>query len=171
MFTLRRFLPRALLLALLSLAGCRSVLNLPPAAEIRGGFTVSVEVPPQPSAARVFADIGAFAGRRGFVRQGARKAPSIDPATHQPLPPAPERYLLGKIALEVSYDASHLRVSAYLHSGSGHDRKVIARFYPDFDQEYVPRYGDETTINELNFGDDSSSPPRSRGSSGRGGSR
>ena len=124
--------------------------------EIRGGFTVAVDVPGQPTSARVISDIGAFARQRGFVLQGANPAP-------------PQRYVSGKIILEISYDAAHLRVSAYLHSsGNGSDRKLIGQFDADFQEKYAGVYGDQSAISESDYGDNVTGPSRGRSGS-RGG--
>ena len=147
---------RALLLLLVALAGCTEYLGAPPPQETRGGFTVLVDAAGQPTDARVVADIAAFAQRRGFVHQ---------PAT-------PERYLLGNIELDVTYDAAHLRVVAFLHTFSHQlSHKFIDRFYQDFHQEYAARYGDEDPIFENDYMDDASSPPRGGGGSRGAGSR
>ena len=149
----------ACLLLLIPLTGCRSVLNLPPPQETRGGFTVAVNVPGQPTAAQVFADVGAYARGRGFVRQGA---PSAQPA------PAPERYLSGKITLDVVYDAEHLSVVADLHSFSHQlGRKFIGEFYQGFRQQYGGSYGDEGVIVENENTDDTGSPLRGGGNRGK----
>ena len=151
MFALPTSLRNALALSLLALVSCRSVLNLPPAQDIHGGLTVAVGLPGQPSATQVFADAGAFARRRGFVRQGEPPAAQMDPATHQPLPPSQERYLAGKMALDVTYDPAHLRVVADLHSpGALHDRQFMKTFTRDFRQQYGASYGDEGGIVENN---------------------
>ena len=110
---------------------------------------MSVEVPGQPSAQRVLTDIGTFAQGQGYIRQGAPASFSVDAVTHQPSATASERYLSGKIVLEIRYDPSHLRIVAYLHStGSGRDRKTINQFYQGFAQQYAGRYGDQTSIVE-----------------------
>ena len=171
MWNYRRLSCCALLLSLAVLGGCRSVLNLPPVQEIQGGFTVPVEVPGQPTAARVFADVGSFAQQRGFVRESAPATAQLDPNTHQPLPPAPVRYLRDKLKLDVVFDADHLRVTAYLHSaGGGGDRRFIGQFDRDFSQEYAGIYGGEGSISETNYADPANVPPRTTGG-GRGGPR
>ena len=172
---LLRLLSRASLLSLATLAGCAlfsgdawqrpSPLSgpAPPPPEsqarreVQGGFTVLAEAPDYPSAARVAADIEAFAQRRGFVRQTARPAPQFDPATHQPLPPGPARYRLGGTVLDVAYQPADHRVVASLHSFKL-DRKFTDQFYRDFDREYGGRYGEEDPIFENDFGDDASNP-------------
>lgn len=185
MIPLRRFLRAILLLPVVCAAGCSffsddgsqrpSPFNKPPPQppeekqEQRGGFAVPVEVPGQPLAPRVVSDIGAFAEARGFARQGARAAFSVDPVTHQPSAVASERYLQGKILLDLSYDPAHLRVVAYLHStGSGRDRKTINQFYQDFAQQYGGRYGDQTAIVESDFPENSGVPLGRGGGGGRG---
>ena len=167
------FLSGASLLALTALAGCAMFSSAarqspsplsgrPPPQERQekhenqGGFTVLVGAPGQPTAARVVADIGAFAQKRGFVRQSTRPAPQADP-----LAPVPERYRLGEIVLDVTYRAADLRVSAYLHSfSSGLGRKFTDQFCHDFDQEYAGRYGEEDPILESAYADDAGGPPR-----------
>ena len=168
MFTVHRFSSCALLLTVAALTGCRSVLNLPPAQEIRGGFTVSAGLSGQPSAARVFTDIGTFAQHRGFVRQSAPMTTQIDPVSQQPVPTAPERYRHDKIKLDVSYDAAHLRVLAFLHSpGGGSDRRVIGQFYQDFHRAYAGSYGGDGAMFENTYTDDAGAVQQ--GSGGRGG--
>ena len=168
MLTVRSCLSCVLLLALMALAGCRSVLNLPPAQEPRGGFSVLVGLPDQPTTERVFADVGTFAQEHGFVRLSDSSAPALDPATHQPTAPAPLRYLRGKIGLDVSYDAAHLRVVVSLHStGSGGDRRFISQFNGGFYQQYVGKYG--TGVLSLDDeADERSVPVRNSGRDGRG---
>ncbi len=152
MFTLRRFLPRAWLLPLLLLAGCESVLNIQPQ-ENRGGFVVLVDVPGQPASPRVVADIGAFAQRRGFVRQTTGATPG--------------RYLLGKITLDVAFQPANSRVTAYLHSFSGQlNRKFGDTFYRDFSQQYAGPYGGEGNIVQTDFAYESGGPPKGNGGSG-----
>ena len=151
------------------LVGCATMLNIQPQ-ETTGGFYVLVDVPGQPAASRVVADVGAFAQRRGFVRQSVSPAPTSDPAAHQPLPPAPERYKLGKITLDVTYQADHLRVAAYLHSFSSQlSHKFIESFDEDFAQEQAGRYGDQDTIFETDFSNGSGIPLRGSGGHARGG--
>ena len=175
MFTVRHFLRWASLLSLAALAGCEmfstdawqrpSPFSGPPPPppekhEPQGGFTVLVDVPGQPTSARVVADVGNFAQQRGFVRQGAAPAPPVDPAAHQPLGLAPERYVLGKIVLDVSYEAAHLSVNANLHSFSHElNRKFVDRFYSDFHQQYAGRYGDEDVIIEHDYEEDAGGAP------------
>ena len=180
MFTFPRFLNCALLFLIIGMAGCSffsdddsqrpSPFNKPPPRlpepkqEVRGGFTVPVEVPDQPAAPRVMSDIGTFAQARGFIRQGAQASFKVDPLTHQPAGGSSERYLLGKVFLEVSYDPAHLRVVAYLHSaGSGRDRKTINQFYQDFAQQYAGRYGDQAAIVESDFPENPALPVRGGG--------
>ena len=164
MITVRNFLFRAsLLLSLAAVTGCVYVLNVQPQ-ETRGGFTVSVGVAGQPTAPRVVTDIGTLARWRGFVLQGAKSALRIDPATHQPLLPAPQRYLLGKIVLDVICEADGFRVSAYLHSPSRQlDRKFIDGFYQTFHQEYASSYGEEDTIIQTDYSNESGGPPAGGG--------
>ncbi len=103
-----------------------------------------VDAPNQPAAARVIADIGAFAQRRGFVRQGGQ--------------PGAERYFLGKVVLDVAFRASDSRVVASLH-GSRLSRKLVDGFNRDFRQEYARQYGDEDPILENDFGDGQDNAP------------
>lgn len=167
MFTLRCFLCAVLLSTGFALAGCEYLSNVEPQ-ENHGGFNVLVDLPGQPTAPRVFADIGTFARQRGFVRTTAPAAPPVDPAAHQPPPPAPERYVLGKITLDVTYDTTHLWVSAYLHGFSHRlDHKFIDNFYQGFAQENAGRYGDTDTIIESDDGSGAAVP--SRGGGRRGG--
>ena len=157
MIALRRLLPCTLLLPLAALAGCAALSSdywrgpsilttVPPEPqkqarrETQGGFTVLVDAPGQPAAARVIADIGAFAQRRGFVRETAQAGA--------------ERYVFGQTTLEVAFRSSDSHVVASLH-GFRLNRKFVASFYLDFDREYAPRYGDEDPIIESDFGDDS----------------
>ena len=146
---IRRFLHGALLLPLLVLAGCQDFLQSPsilttapppPVKESRhepqGGFAVLVDAPGQPTVARATADIGAFAQRRGFVRQGA------------------ERYILGKVVLDVTFRAEDSRVIASLHS-FGLSQKFVKDFYRDFNREYAAKYGEENPIIENDFTADS----------------
>ena len=159
-----------LLLTLAALAGCRSVLNLPPLQEPRGGFTVLAGLPDQASAVRVFADVGTFAGQRGFVRESARATAQVDPATGLSVPSGPERYGREKLKLDLSYDAAHLRVIAYLHGPGGEgERRFIHQFAHDFSQTYAASYGGEGAIAENNFTDDASGLPHGGGSGGRAG--
>lgn len=171
MFAFRRLLPRCALplFALVALGGCEawqqpSILTTRPMTpapepkrEVRGGFTVTVDVPGQPASARVMADIGEFARQRGFVHQSGASST------------AAQRFTLDKIVLDVSYDAAHLLVRAYLHSsGYGGDRKIIAQFDADFQAKYDGLYGDQSAILESDYGDGTAvSPARGRG--GRGG--
>ena len=157
MTTLRLSLSCAFLLSLGTLAGCASGPARPPRSHTaRGGFSVLVDGPDHPASARVLADIGAYAQRRGFVRQPARPGPPVDPVTGESLPAAPQLYLLGSVEMEVSYQPTTHRVSAYLHSGNReHDRRFIGTVYHDFDREYGPRYGGGDPISETGFVDDS----------------
>ena len=163
MFTRHRFLLGVALLWLGALGGCRSVLNLAPLQEPRGGFTVLAGLPDQPSVVRVFADVGTLAGQHGFARVSAASATQVDPTTQQPVPTGTERYQRGTMKLEVSYDAGHLRVVALLHGPGGEgERRFIRQFYRDFQQAYAGSYGG--AIVEINADDVPSVPPR--GSSG-----
>ena len=176
MFTRHRFLVGMASLWLGTLGGCRSVLNLPPVQEIRGGFTVLAGLPDQPNATRVFADVGTFASQRGFVRESGTSATQVDPTTQQPVPSGAERYRRDTIKLDVSYDAAHLRVIAFLHSNGGNsDRRFIGQFYRDFRQTYAGSYGGDGTIVENSFADEASVPTRGgggeRGGRSGGGSR
>ncbi len=185
MLNFRCFLSGTLLLALAALAGCSmfsadawqrpsplSGRPLPPEKqgkrEFQGGFTVQLDDPDRPPAARVVTDIGAYAQRRGFVLQAATSAPQLDPATGQALAPAPQRYSFGSIVLDVIYQPSDLRVVADLHSFSfklGHG--FADRFFHDFDHEYAGRYGQGDPIFENDYTDDTTAPVGDR--SGRGG--
>ena len=173
MFNFRRFLTCALLLSLAPLAGCElfssdawqrpSPLSStpPPRAgqekhEIQAGFSVLLDDPGRPAPARVIADIGTFARQHGFVRQSARPAPPVDPATQQPLPAAPERYILGNIVLDVAYRPADYHVVASLHSFSSQlSRKFADQFFQNFDREYGGRYGDGDPIFENDYVDES----------------
>ena len=172
-FTMASLLRRRygwLFLAVSLLAGCRSVLNLPPVQEPRGGFTVLAGLPDQASAVRVFADVGSFAGQRGFVRGSASAKAEVDPATGQPVPFGPERYGQEKLKLDLSYDAAHLRVIAYLHGPGGEgERRFIHQFAHDFSQTYAASYGGAGAITENTFTDDASGRPHGGGSTGGGG--
>ena len=173
MFTFRRFLSCALLLPLAAFAGCSLLPSGPPPPqkrEVQGGFTVRVDGPGLPGAAGVATDIGAFAQRRGFVRQSAKVASRTDPVTHEPLPAAPDRYVLGNMVLEVSRQPDDHRVTAYLHGfGRKDDRKFIEGFYRGFDHEYAGRYGGEDRISESAYADDSGASFGSPGTLGPGG--
>ena len=171
--TFRRLLCRALLLSLAALAGCSSLPGGPPPRgrhEARGGFTVRVDGPGLPAAKAVAADIGAFAQRRGFVRQAAKPVPAFDPVTHEPLPAAPERYATANIALEVSHQPADHRVTAYLHGYSTKEStRFIERFYREFSQEYAGHYGGQDRFSESAYADDASGPSGSAGTLGPGG--
>ena len=151
-----RFPSRTLLLSLAILTGCASPADHAPRSRVaKGGFSVLVDGPDRPASARVLADIGAYGQRRGFVRQPAESGPPVDPVTGESLPAAPQRYLLGGVQMEVSYQPTTHRVNAYLHGGDQkHDRRFIGAFYRDFDREYGPRYGREDPISETGFVDD-----------------
>ena len=172
MLILRR-LSLVLLVPVVLLTGC-SVLPGGPAPrsrhEARGGFTVRVDGPGLPAAKIVVADIGAFAQRRGFVHQNTKPGPTVDPVTHEPLPVAPERYLMGNLALEVSRQPTDHRITAYLHGfGSKENSKFIERFYRDFNQEYAGRYGGSDRVSESAYAEDASGPSGSAGTLGPGG--
>ena len=107
--------------------------------DTQGGFTVLVDAPNQPTDARVLADVGAFAQRRGFVRLASQ--------------PGVERYVSGNIVLDATFRASDSRVIISLHS-SRLSRKFVEGFNRDFHQEYARQYGDEDPIVESDFGDD-----------------
>ena len=173
MFTFRRFLSCALLLSLAPLAGCSLLPSGPPPPqrrEIQGGFTVRVDGTGLPAAAGVATDIGAFAQRRGFVRESVKARPQVDPVTHEPLPVAPDRYVQGNMVLEVSRQPADHRVTAYLHGfGRKDDRKFIEGFYRGFNQEFAKRYGGADRISESAYADDSGSPVGSPGTLGPGG--
>ncbi len=166
MFNPRRFLPCVLLPALVALAGCEafssdywqspSVLGKAPPAqekpsklENKGGFVVFVDGPGQPPAARVAADIGAYAQSRGFTRRSAAGA-------------VPERYVQGAIFLDVAYQPAEHRVSAYLHSAK-FNRKLNDEFYQGFDGRYGRSYGEEDPILESDYVDDAGGPLRGIG--------
>ncbi len=96
--------------------------------------------PGYPASLRVIADIGGFAQAQGFARQPARSGPPVDPVTRESLPTAPERFLRDSIGLDIYYQPTTHRVSAYLHSAeSTRDIKVIQRFYRDFHRDYAPK--------------------------------
>ncbi len=141
MMTIYRY---ALLLPLLALAGCAfmqspSILTSappPPVKEGRhepqGGFAILVDAPGQPTVARATADIGAFAQRRGFIRQGEG------------------RYISGKVVLDVTFRPEDSRVIAALHC-FGLSQKFVENFYRDFNREYARGYGEENPIIESDF--------------------
>ena len=153
MSTLRRSFSCLVLCALAPLAGCQvlssdywqgpSVLGKAPPdppklakREPQGGFSVVVDAPGQPTAARAIADIGAFAQRRGFVRVGGSSGA--------------ERYVAGKMALDIALRSTDSHVVAALH-GPGLSRKFAENFYHDFDREYGRRYGEEDPVFETDF--------------------
>ncbi len=104
--------------------------------ESRGGFSVLVNAPGQPTAARAAADIGAYARRQGFVQvsTGANGT----------------RYVLGKVALDVFFREEDLHVVARLHS-VGLSRRLAEDFYRGFNREYAPQYGEENPIIATDF--------------------
>ncbi len=161
MTTVQRLLSSALLLSCTLLMGCSSFSDRPARPRgAQGGFSVLADSPDHPAASRVIADIGAYAQKRGFVRQPPMPGPPMDPVTHESLPKSPERYLSGDIELAVSYQPATHRVSAYLHSSNrGRDRRFIDRFYHDFDREYGSSYGGNDPISETGYSDDSGVPP------------
>lgn len=145
-----------LVLTLAAVAGCATQPDRPRHRGSQGGFTVLTDGPGHPASSRVIADIGAFAQAQGFARQPARPGPPIDPVSHEAIPTAPERFQRDKLALEVSYQPSTHRVSAYLHSAeSTRDLKAIERFFRDYHREYAPRYGAPDPISETAFSDPS----------------
>ena len=153
----RRSLLCALFLSPFVLAGCGSFTDVRYAGRrgTEGGFTVLADGPDRPASAQVAADIGAFAQTRGFARQAALPPPFIDPLTREPIPRAPERYVRNTLELEVSYQPTTHRISAYFHdSASSKERKSIQRFYKDFDKEFAPRYGSHDPISESAFSGD-----------------
>jgi hypothetical protein len=133
--------------------------------EDQGGFTVLVEAPGSPPAARVMADVGTFALRRGFARQGVGTTGTPGLAQHPGEPSVPETYVLDNIQLDVAYRASDLRVVARLHS-SRLSRKFVDAFCRDFDQEYGKRYGEDDPIIEDDFVDDGRGAFRGNGGHG-----
>lgn len=148
MLILRRLLTGALCVAL---AGCTSgywqspsILTTappPPAAregshESKGGFSVLVDAPGQPTAARAVADIGAFAQRRGFVRVGTFGGAA--------------RYASGKVVLDVFFREQDSHVIASLHC-VGLSRRFAEDFYRGFNREYAPQYGEENPIIATDF--------------------
>ena len=149
-----------LLLGLAALVGCRSVLNLPPLQEPRGGFTVLAGLPDQPTIVRVFADVGAFATQRGFGRVSVPSTTQVDSTTQQPVPSGTARYQRGTLKLEVFYDAARLRVAAYLHGPGGEgERRSIREFSRDFQQAYAGSYGGNGFIAENTFDEEASRSP------------
>ena len=153
-----RLLTYALLLSSVVLAGCGSFSDV---RYIRrgteGGFSVLADGPGHPSSSQVMADIGAFAQGRGFARQAALPPPFVDPLTRESVPRAPERFVRGTLELEVSYQPTTHRVSAYLHdSASSRERKYVRRFYQDYHREFAPRYGAQDPISESAFSGDQS---------------
>ena len=97
-----------------------------------------VDAPGQPDAARVLADVTAFARGRGF-----------GPGNSSPGAAAPERYFLGGIALDITHQSTAFQVVAILHGFSSKlDRKFVHQFYQDFRQQYGARYGGEPPMSE-----------------------
>ena len=149
----RRLLFCTLFLSVSALAGCSSqywhspsiLTTAPPEPpkqnkrEAQGGFSVLVEAPGQPTVARATRDIGAFAQRRGFVHFGTSAGG--------------ERYVSGKIVLDVGFRASDSRVVASLHS-FGLNRKFAEGFYREFDREFGRQYGDEDPVLENDYVND-----------------
>ncbi len=135
---------------LAALAGCEymqspSILTTAPptvapakggSRESRGGFSVLVDAPGQPTAARAVADVGAFAQRRGFTSLSST--------------PTAARYVSGKIALDVFFREQDSHVVAQLHC-VGLSRRFAEDFYRDFNREYAPRYGEENPIIATDF--------------------
>ena len=153
----RRSLICALLLSPMALAGCGSFADVRYTARrgTEGGFSVLVDGPDRPASTQVAADIGAFAQNRGFTRQAAQPPPFVDPLTREPIPRAPEHYSRDTLELEVSYQPTTHRVSAYLHdSASSRQRNSIRRFYRDYHREFAPRYGSRDPISESAFSGD-----------------
>lgn len=104
--------------------------------ESLGGFSVLVDAPGQPAAARVVADVGAFAQRRGYVQLSSTATAA--------------RYSSGKIVLDVFFREADSHVIAQLHC-VGLSRRVAEDFYRDFNREYAPRYGEENPIIATDF--------------------
>lgn len=153
----RRSLLCALLLSSAALVGCSSLTDIRyrPRRGTEGGFSVLVDGPDHPASGQVIADIGAFAQNRGFAKQTPYAPPFIDPLTREPVPRAPERYTRGTLELEVSYQPTTHRVSAYMHdSATSRERKLVQRFYQDFHKEFAPRYGSRDPISESAFSTD-----------------
>ena len=157
MAILRRSFVCALLFSPVVLAGCGSFTDshYAPRRGAEGGFSVLVDGPDHPASTQVSADIGTFAQSRGFEREASLPPPFTDPLTREPVPRAPERYLRGTLELEVSYQPTTHRVSAYLHdSNKARERKAIQRFYQDYHREFAPRYGQRDPISESAFSSD-----------------
>lgn len=149
MSILRSILAGALCIAL---AGCSSaywqspsvLTTAPPSPlpagagshEAKGGFSVLVDAPGQPAAARAVADVGAYAVGRGFVQVSA-----VDGAA---------RYVSGKITLDVFLRERDLHVVALLHC-VGLSRRFAEDFYRGFNREYAPRYGEENPVIASDF--------------------
>lgn len=156
MSILRRSLVCALLLSPTVLVGCGALTDVRYARRVtEGGFSVLVDGPDHPGATQVESDIGTFAQNRGFARQEALPPPFVDPLTREAVPRAPQRYARGTLELEVSYQPTTHRVSAYLHdSTTSRERKTIQRFYQEYHREYAPRYGGNDPISESAFSSD-----------------
>ena len=99
--------------------------------ESKGGFSVLVDAPGQPTAARAVADIGAYAQRHGFVQIAATSEAG--------------RYSSGKVTLDVFLRESDLHGIALLHC-VGLSRGYAEDFYRGFNREYAPRYGEENPV-------------------------
>ena len=144
----------ALLFSPVVLAGCGSFSDVgyTPRRGAEGGFSVLVDGADHPAATQVTADIGTFAQSRGFGREASLPPPFTDPLTREPIPRAPDRYVSGTLELEVSYQPTTHRVSAYLHdSANARARKVIRRFYEDYHRNFAPQYGQRDPISESAF--------------------
>ena len=102
----------------------------------RGGFSVLVNAPGQPTAARAAADIGAYAQRRGFVQVSTGAGGT--------------RYVSGKVMLDVFFREEDLHVVARLHC-VGLSRRLAEDFYRGFNREYAPQYGEENPIIASDF--------------------
>ena len=168
MFTRHRFLLAVTLLWLGALGGCRSVLNLAPLQEPRGGYRAGGLAGPaerRPGfrgcrhvcrSARVCAGVG------GVRDAGGPDDPAAGADRYGALP-------AGTLKLEVSYDAGHLRVVALLHGPGGEgERRFIRQFYRDFQQAHAGSYGGD--IAEITADNEASVLPQG-GGGGHGGSR
>ena len=99
--------------------------------ESRGGFSVLVNAPGQPTAVRAAEDIGAYARRRGYVQVSTGAGGT--------------RYVSGKVALDVFFREEDLHVVARLHC-VGLSRRLAEDFYRGFNKEYASQYGEENPI-------------------------